>query len=288
MSTESRADYHQATADLILEIAGEFLTEDQVTQIKRRAAGRAGGRARGRRYRAQQEDAEKAFALGLEKDHPVVQYQYDPGPDGEFCGDCQFYIGDRNGVAGECLLVLGEIVQAGFCNLYRALVPNPDPRVNEAIQAAEAVRQDAGGGIDVPEDDGGAVDKADMRLHVALIQKATNDEEQTITGVVLQPDVVDLQDDVVTAGEIREAAHKFMLKSQRMYLQHQDRAPMVRIVENWLAHEDTQIAGQAVKAGSWLMVVKVFDDDLWARVKKGEFTGLSIRGKAIREAAQED
>lgn len=114
------------------------------------------------------------------------------------------------------------------------------------------------------------------------IAKATLDE-QTICGVVLQPEVVDAQGDIMGADVIRRAAHRFLAQYNRVTklgLMHKDFKPRFELVESYLAPMDFDLNGFAVKAGSWVMTVKVLDKDVWAKVKKGELTGFSIGGKA--------
>jgi hypothetical protein len=108
-------------------------------------------------------------------------------------------------------------------------------------------------------------------------------EQRLITGVVLQPEVVDAQGDIMSADVIKDAAHRFLAqynKSTKMGLMHKDFKPRFDLVESYLAPVDITLNGSIVKAGSWIMVVKVLDDSIWEQVKKGKLTGFSIGGKA--------
>ena len=118
--------------------------------------------------------------------------------------------------------------------------------------------------------------------------KAIDEEEHTVMGIVLQPEIIDSQDDVISADEIKKSMYAFMEESQQIFTQHKDRESAVRIVENWLARKDMELGGEKVAAGSWLMTVRIHDDALWAAVKAGKYTGFSIRGTAIREEVKED
>ena len=114
------------------------------------------------------------------------------------------------------------------------------------------------------------------------LTKATKDE-QTVTGVVLQPDVVDAHGDIVKASVIRKAAHNF-LDSYNMVtklgLQHKDFKKQFQLLESYVAPQDIVLGGNTVKEGSWVIVVKILDSKIWEKVKKGEITGFSIGGKA--------
>lgn len=110
-----------------------------------------------------------------------------------------------------------------------------------------------------------------------------NDEERTITGVVLQPEVVDAQGDIMDAKVIRIAAHKFLSGynvTTKPGLMHKDFKPRFQIVESYLAPQELTINGKKVAEGSWVMTMKVMDDKVWDQVKKGKLTGFSIGGKA--------
>jgi hypothetical protein len=117
----------------------------------------------------------------------------------------------------------------------------------------------------------------------ARVTKAEQEEERTVLGIVLEPDVVDSQDDTYSADEIRDTAHLFMEFYRNIGLQHRALVNRsVKLVESYLAPIDMTIGGQAVRAGTWLMKVRVDDPDLWARVKAGDFTGFSIGGLATK------
>ena len=112
-------------------------------------------------------------------------------------------------------------------------------------------------------------------------------EERYVLGIVLEPqdpnDPRDTQGDVYTAEEVRKAAHLFMEQYRNIGIQHSGLVnDKVKILETWIQHEDTFIGGQEVKAGSWLMAVRVLNDELWEAVKAGLITGFSIGGRGKR------
>lgn len=122
----------------------------------------------------------------------------------------------------------------------------------------------------------------ESRLELRLVQKAAGDAEQRfILGIVLEPDVVDAQGDTYNADAIRATAHDWMERFQNLDLQHQVFINgLVMPVESYIAPIDFELAGQRVKAGTWLLGVHVLDDALWAQVKSGAITGFSINGFA--------
>ena len=109
-----------------------------------------------------------------------------------------------------------------------------------------------------------------------------DEEQHLVYGVVLVPEQVDKQDDIVDAGEIREAAHNFMLASQRLKVMHSE-LKKIRPVESFIAPCDmTFDGGFVVSKGSWVLVSKVLDEEVWEKIKFGTLTGYSIGGKALR------
>lgn len=107
-------------------------------------------------------------------------------------------------------------------------------------------------------------------------------EERTVLGIVLEPEVVDAQNDVYSEDEVRQTAWKFMERYQNFGLMHVTIEPMILPLESFLAPVDMEIGGQQVKRGTWLLRVRVLDDTMWEAVKSGALTGFSIGGSAIR------
>ena len=126
--------------------------------------------------------------------------------------------------------------------------------------------------------------KAPVKKTIEVQIYKRDNEKQLITGIVLEPDTTDAHGDRINIDEIEQAAHRFMLKSRIIGLQHREKGP-VEIVESYVAPADFQINGQKVAKGSWVMTVKVHDNATWKQVKTGKYTGFSVGGMAIRMAA---
>lgn len=108
------------------------------------------------------------------------------------------------------------------------------------------------------------------------------EDERFVYGIVLEPETVDAQKDIYSADEVRTAAHKFMAEFQNIGIQHTELAKQVRILESFLAPAEFSVGERVIKAGTWLLAVRVLSDALWKDVKAGDFTGFSIGGSAIR------
>jgi len=127
-----------------------------------------------------------------------------------------------------------------------------------------------------------ADDSSEQKVLFAPILKV-DEAQRLVYGVVLEPEVVDSQDDIVSADEIRQACWKYMEQHQNVGVQHVYVNPSILIRECYIAPVDFLLGEQMVKAGSWVMGVGVYDDGVWQAVLKKELTGFSIGGYAMRD-----
>jgi len=170
----------------------------------------------------------------------------------------------RRGVGGDGPTLMTQIVSANYDFVKKAASPFED--------------------LDLEDWDG--CEETEFRI-AAPILKAEEGEERYVLGIVLEPETVDAQGDIYSAAEIRKAAHRFMEEFGGLGLQHQVRVNgRVKVLESYLAPQDLDIDGTAVKGGTWLLAVRVLDDELWSMVREGQLTGLSIGGTARRGPAE--
>ena len=103
-------------------------------------------------------------------------------------------------------------------------------------------------------------------------------------GIVAEPDATDTQGDFQRAETIRRAAYWYMEHHQHIGLQHKllidDSA---RILESYIARCDMTIEGVDIKKGTWLMAVRILNDEVWSGVKAGTITGFSFGGRGHRK-----
>jgi hypothetical protein len=125
-------------------------------------------------------------------------------------------------------------------------------------------------------------ESVNKNIFVPIIKSSK--QERTITGVVLQPEVVDAQGDIMDKDVIRKAAHRFLSKYNRateLGLMHKYFGDTgFELYESWVAPHDVTIKDTIVKEGSWLMTVFVGKDKIWKMVNDGKLKGFSIGGKA--------
>jgi len=118
---------------------------------------------------------------------------------------------------------------------------------------------------------------------VVKVVRPKDAEERYVLGIVLEPETIDAQRDIYSHEEVRQVAHKFMERFQNIGLMHQTVInSRVKILESFLAPSDFKVGRQLVKRGTWLLAVRIKDDDLWKKVKTEGLTGFSIGGSAVR------
>lgn len=118
------------------------------------------------------------------------------------------------------------------------------------------------------------------------VQKADQSEERTVLGVVYEPDVVDSQGDFMRVEEIRKMAHRYMEERQIVGYNHdEDISTDAKVIESYLLPFDGELSGRPLKKGTWIIVVRILNDQIWAQVKNGKLTGFSFGGSGVREPA---
>jgi len=155
---------------------------------------------------------------------------------------------------------------------------NPNWLVLDAVIKAEKEIKDSG----IPRTNENSVQlNKNNKIDLNRIIK-TDIEQQIVTGVVLEPDTIDAQGDIISGSEIEGAAHRFLKDSRVVGLKHLVEAP-ANIVESHIAPIDFDFNGAKILKGSWIISVKINDDKLWEEVKAGGINSFSIGGFGIRE-----
>ncbi len=146
--------------------------------------------------------------------------------------------------------------------------------------ANAGVRQPAQGSS---EDDKDFKQLPVMFKHARIEKKQ---DERFVMGVVLEPETVDSQGDIYNEKEVRDAAHRFMERFGNIGLQHKTIInDHVKILESFLTRQPEKFGKTEVPEGTWLIGVRVLSDKLWEAVQKGDLTGFSIGGTAIKRPA---
>lgn len=101
--------------------------------------------------------------------------------------------------------------------------------------------------------------------------------KRIVYGEVLAPDAVDAQGDRVRAGEIEDAAHRFLARGGVVGAMHAPAPGVGRVVESFVARENDP----DFTPGAWVLGVQL-SEQAWQSVRSGAWTGFSIGGRATR------
>ena len=130
-----------------------------------------------------------------------------------------------------------------------------------------------------------SADAGEQELKTVNIAK-TDEEKRIVYGIVYAPDEVDTQGDFAEAADIEKAAYDFMaqLNGRNIDKGHSYVPENAFVAESWLIRKGDPLFPDEPE-GAWAVGIKVEDDALWEEVKKGEISGLSMGGTAIKKAA---
>ncbi len=278
-------NYWQKRCELLEQAIGELMTAKQKDEIIRQAAGHAGGKAHPKPSKedemndmmnrmddmiAQFTDAEmeefmrnrkaKTTKSEVPVSKPEVTANYVRIP----VHDCK--------ITATIDIDKGQGIKALYCGgeekqIATYLFPKSDFTMEQAQAWVKEHSKKS------EESKSGKVEKS----YYVPISKV-DEEKRLVYGIVLEPDTVDAQDDIISHEEIEQTAHAFLANSRVVYKEHESRVEDCHVVESYIAPADLG----DVKKGSWVMVTHVGNDDLWGQLKKGELTGYSIRGYAHR------
>jgi hypothetical protein len=110
----------------------------------------------------------------------------------------------------------------------------------------------------------------------------------TVTYVVLEPDVEDLNGDIISKDEIIKTAHEFVinLSAKSINVDHEDGKEVepeeARIVESYVTPVSIETDGGIISAGSRLVAIK-FSPTMYEKVIAGEFVGVSLQGTGVQD-----
>lgn len=145
---------------------------------------------------------------------------------------------------------------------------------------------------------GAVIKSADGKTHykpIGVSAKFKSEEvgsEGLLYVTVMEPDTVDTQGDSYSAEEVKKAAHYFARKGLvgKNDVNHNNQpVTEFQIAESYILKAEDKINFPNTKVGAWVAVLKCTDlsCELWQKVKKGSFNGVSIAGSA-EEAASDN
>ena len=120
--------------------------------------------------------------------------------------------------------------------------------------------------------------KNEVEHPLKLLVKEDDEDERIVYGIVYEPDETDTQGDTAKAEWIRKACHYFMENSQAVKMNHKGGKISASVLENYITLWEGSIAGRVIKAGTWLLSLRINSPKVWDKIKKGDLTGFSMAG----------
>jgi hypothetical protein len=104
-----------------------------------------------------------------------------------------------------------------------------------------------------------------------------SEEQCIVMGIVYSPLEIDTDGETMRPEVIEKMAHDFLANGRvdRIDLMHDRQPTASRVVESFIARKNDP---HDFPEGAWVLAVKIFDPDLWTRVKSGEINGFSFSG----------
>lgn len=113
-----------------------------------------------------------------------------------------------------------------------------------------------------------------------LIKKSA--DFSTFTAVIMEPNTVDAHGDVASADTVKKAAYDYFKNPNKISgINHEHVTNDIALVESYLLKNDTDFDGQIINKGAWLGEFEVNCPEKKEQILKGDFTGVSIGGKAL-------
>ncbi|MBU0517267.1 MAG: hypothetical protein KJ621_21130 [Proteobacteria bacterium] len=180
----------------------------------------------------------------------------------------------RRVVSGNTFLIVGKLKRENKTTLQAIRYPKDkftEENASNSCKEHKGEFESAKKGIEKQEE-----------VEIFFPIKSITEDKQIVYGVVYEPEIPDKQGDYATVEDIEKAAHDFMEEYRSIKVQHEQEINAYPI-ESYIAPVDFTLEAEFVRKGSWVMVVKVKDTDVWKGIKEGVYTGFSLGGTATYE-----
>ena len=122
--------------------------------------------------------------------------------------------------------------------------------------------------------------------------KVIDEERRIVVGFALVPDkkiyrrIKDKEFNVFFSKDtIREISELYMknLNLNKFTVEHENNIKGVNVIESWIVedpkNDKSNLYNLDAKGGEWVMMSKIYNDDVWNDIKNGEYKGYSIEGR---------
>ena len=121
--------------------------------------------------------------------------------------------------------------------------------------------------------------------------KILDEEKRIVVGFALVPEkriyrkVKDKEFNIFFTKEtIAKSSELFMkkLNLNKFTTEHENEVQGINVIESWIVedakNDKSNIYNLGAKGGEWVVMSKIYNDDIWNDVKEGKFKGYSIEG----------
>ncbi|MCD5326138.1 MULTISPECIES: XkdF-like putative serine protease domain-containing protein [Pontibacillus] len=121
-------------------------------------------------------------------------------------------------------------------------------------------------------------------MDLTALVSTFDDVKRVVTCASMVPGVKDSYGEVVTKEKIEEVAYKFNSRYQMIDQHHNfKKIKDIEVVESYLLKEDEEVTFLVkedekviLPKGTWVLVLRINDDDVWEQILNGYVRGLSI------------
>lgn len=131
-----------------------------------------------------------------------------------------------------------------------------------------------------------ALSKEEIKL------KVIDEDKRIVVGFALVPDkkiyrrIKDKEFNVFFSKDtVRQVSELYMknLNLNKFTVEHEKNVTGVNVIESWIVedpkNDKSNLYNLEPKGGEWVMMSKVYNDDVWNDIKNGDYKGYSIEGK---------
>lgn len=116
----------------------------------------------------------------------------------------------------------------------------------------------------------------DKQIFTVKIKRISEDDERYVEGVVYAPYQLDTYGEFMTPADVKVLAHRFLedvTLAASIDTMHDNAANGSKPVQSFISVKNDP---RGYPEDSWVLGVKVYDDSVWEKVKKGDISGFSF------------
>lgn len=116
------------------------------------------------------------------------------------------------------------------------------------------------------------------------IMKADN-EKRIVYGAVMKAETTDKQGDEISFDELEDAASHYLSEERHVAFRHKEALSTknkAKVVASIVMKAGDVFYGEKLEYGTWILGVKIEDDELWEMVKEGQISAFSPGGYSLR------